>query len=48
MASLELVPHPDVLVVQAGVFLANFVVVKKLLVEPYLTVRDKRERPDRR
>ncbi len=43
MATLNLVPNPTVLAVQAGVFLANLIVVKKLLVEPYLTVRDRRE-----
>jgi len=44
MASLELIPNPQVPVVQAGIFLANLVVVKKLWVEPYLTVRDRREK----
>lgn len=43
MASLNLIPNPSVLVVQAGVFLANILVVKKLFVEPYLMVRDRRE-----
>lgn len=43
MASLNLVPNPPVLAVQAVVFLTGLVVVKKLFVEPYLTLRDKRE-----
>jgi F0F1-type ATP synthase membrane subunit b/b' len=44
MAQLVLVPNPVVLAVQAGVFLANVVVVKKLMLEPYLAVRDRREK----
>ena len=44
MASLELVPHPSVLAVQVGVFLANLVVVKKLWVEPYLLVKERRQK----
>jgi F0F1-type ATP synthase membrane subunit b/b' len=44
MASLNLVPNPPVLAVQAAIFLTGLVVVKKLFVEPYLTVRDKREK----
>lgn len=43
MASLNLVPNPPVLAVQAVVFLTGLVVVKKLFVEPYMTLRDKRE-----
>jgi F0F1-type ATP synthase membrane subunit b/b' len=43
MAAVNLVPNPAVLVVQAGVFLVNLVLVKKLYVEPYLRVRDRRE-----
>jgi F-type H+-transporting ATPase subunit b len=43
MASLNLVPDPEVLVVQAGVFLVALGVVKKLYVEPYLKVRERRE-----
>lgn len=44
MASLNLVPNPPVLVVQAGIFLANLAIIKKLYVDPYLTVRDRREK----
>jgi F0F1-type ATP synthase membrane subunit b/b' len=44
MAQLVLVPNPVVLAVQAGVFLANVVVIKKLMLEPYLAVRDRREK----
>lgn len=44
MAQLVLVPNPVVLAVQVGVFLANVVVIKKLMLEPYLAVRDRREK----
>lgn len=44
MAQLVLVPNPVVLAVQAGVFLANVLVIKKLMLEPYLAVRDRREK----
>lgn len=44
MSTLNLIPNPPVLAVQAGIFLVNYVVIKKLFVEPYLSVRDKRER----
>jgi F0F1-type ATP synthase membrane subunit b/b' len=44
MASLEIIPNLDVLVVQGCIFAANLVVVKKLLVEPYIAVRDRREK----
>lgn len=43
MASLNLVPNPPVLVVQAGIFLASLAIVKKLYVDPYLAVRDRRD-----
>ena len=42
MASLNLIPDPMVLGAQIGLFLANFVAVKKLFVKPYLLVRDRR------
>ncbi len=42
MASLNLVPNPSVMIVQTGIFLANFVIIKKLFLEPYLKVSDKR------
>lgn len=44
MASLNLIPNPPVLAVQAVIFLANVVVVKKLFVEPYLQVKDRRDK----
>ncbi len=44
MSTLNLVPVPQVLLVQGAVFAANFFIIKKLFVEPYLTVRDRRER----
>jgi F0F1-type ATP synthase membrane subunit b/b' len=44
MASIELIPKFPVLIVQTGVFLASFVVVKKLLAEPYLAVKERRQR----
>jgi F0F1-type ATP synthase membrane subunit b/b' len=42
MATLNLIPNPVVLGAQIGVFLVNYAVVKKLFVEPYLTVRARR------
>lgn len=44
MASLNLIPNPPVLAVQAVIFLANVVLVKKLFVEPYLQVKDRRDK----
>jgi F0F1-type ATP synthase membrane subunit b/b' len=43
MATLELIPKVPVLIVQTGVFLANIVVVKKLFVDPYLKLQDRRD-----
>jgi F0F1-type ATP synthase membrane subunit b/b' len=42
MAGLHLMPNPGVLLVQTGLFVANVIVVKKLMLEPYLKVRAKR------
>jgi len=42
MSSLNLTPNPIVMVIEAGVFLAHFLVVKKLLLEPYIAVRTER------
>lgn len=42
MATLNLIPNPSVLGAQIGVFLVNYVAVKKLFVEPYLAVRARR------
>ena len=42
MSSLNLVPNVAVMAAQTGVFVANYYAVKKLLLEPYLTVYDKR------
>jgi F0F1-type ATP synthase membrane subunit b/b' len=44
MADLSLIPNPQVMAVQAGIFLANLYVVKKMFVEPYLELKDKRIR----
>lgn len=44
MASLNLIPNPPVLAVQAVVFLTGLAIVKKLFVEPYMELRDKREK----
>lgn len=44
MASLNLVPNPPVLAVQVVVFLAGLTIVKKLFVQPYMELRDKREK----
>lgn len=43
MAQLHLIPDPTVLAVQAGIFLVGIAVVKKLMLEPYLSVRSRRE-----
>lgn len=43
MSSLNLTPNPTVMVIEAGVFLVNFLVVKKLLLEPYLAVNAQRK-----
>ena len=42
MSSLNLSPNKTIMAIQAAIFLANFVVVKKLLLEPYLKVIAKR------
>lgn len=42
MSSLNLTPNPIVMVIEAGVFLVNFLVVKKLLLEPFLAVKAER------
>lgn len=44
MSSLNLVPNPAVFLVQAGVFVANIVAVKKLMLDPYLRVKANRDR----
>ena len=44
MAELSLVPNVSVIAVQTVVFLTNLVVVKKLFVEPYLTLKDRRDK----
>lgn len=43
MSSLNLTPNAPVMIIEAGVFLVNFLVVKKLLLEPYLGVSAKRK-----
>ena len=42
MADFNLVPVPRVLLVQVGIFIANTIVVKKLLIDPYLKLKAKR------
>ncbi len=42
MADLSLIPNPQIMAIQTGVFLANLYVVKKLMLEPYLKVKEKR------
>ena len=42
MSALNLVPNVAVMAAQTGVFVANYYAVKKLLLEPYLEVYDKR------
>ena len=43
MSQLSLIPNPTVIVVQAGIFLSNMFVVKKLILDPYLKVRAARD-----
>jgi F0F1-type ATP synthase membrane subunit b/b' len=43
MSQLNLKPDPIVLGVQAVIFLANMFVVKKLMLEPYLSLSSRRE-----
>jgi F0F1-type ATP synthase membrane subunit b/b' len=40
MANLDLIPKLPVLAVQAGIFVANLGIMKKLFMEPYLKVRE--------
>lgn len=42
MSSLNLVPNPTVLIVQAGIFLANAVVAKKFILDPFIKVHKQR------
>lgn len=44
MSSLNLLPNPSVFLVQTGIFVANLYVVKKFMLEPYLKVKEKRDR----
>lgn len=44
MAELNLVPNPTLLVVQGGVFLANIWLIDKLILKPYLKLKDARDR----
>lgn len=43
MSSLNLEPNPTIMAVQAGLFALNFVAVKKLFLDPYIRVYDKRQ-----
>jgi F0F1-type ATP synthase membrane subunit b/b' len=43
MSSLELVPDPKVLLTQTAIFLSSMYAIKKLMLEPYLRVRSRRE-----
>lgn len=45
MASVNdlLIPKPQVMAVQAVIFCAALVIIKKFIIDPYLKVRDKRE-----
>ena len=40
MANLDLIPKLPVLAVQAGIFVANLGIMKKLFMDPYLKVRE--------
>ena len=43
MSGMNLSPTPAVILVQAGLFLASVYSVKRLFVEPYLRLKDKRD-----
>jgi F0F1-type ATP synthase membrane subunit b/b' len=43
MANLELIPKLPVLAVQAGIFIANLGIMKKLFMDPYLKVKEAQE-----
>ena len=43
MADFSLVPDPKVLVVQVGLFAANYFVVKNLFVKPFVRVKNHRD-----
>jgi F0F1-type ATP synthase membrane subunit b/b' len=43
MSQLNLKPDPIVLGVQAVIFLTNMFIVKKLMLEPYLSIRSRRD-----
>lgn len=42
MAGLNLNPNPIIMVTQAGFFFASLITVKKLMLDPYLKIRDSR------
>jgi len=44
MAELNLVPNPTLLVVQGGVFLTNIWLINKLILKPYLKLKEARDR----
>lgn len=44
MANLDLIPKLPVLAVQAGIFVANLCIMKKLFMDPYLQVRDAQDK----
>lgn len=43
MSQLNLTPDPVIIATQAAIFLANMFVIKKLILNPYLAVRGRRE-----
>jgi F0F1-type ATP synthase membrane subunit b/b' len=43
MSQLNLTPDPIIIATQAAIFLANLLVIKKLILNPYLAVRARRE-----
>lgn len=43
MAALNLDPNPLIIAAQMGIFIGAIVVVKKLMVNPYLKVKDRRD-----
>lgn len=44
LSDLNLIPNPPLIVGQAAIFLINMVIVKKLMIDPYLALREQRMR----
>lgn len=42
MSGLNLIPNPAIVLAEAGVFFANLIIAKRLIVNPYLKLKDAR------